>query len=141
MEKIYGYNIGFKLNEKACVGVTQDDLSIAATTKESITKVDKGNTNYVVVGHGVTFTVAGVVAKNGSDDATLDSDMLFEQSLKKGSDAEIPFVYTRGTLSSYKGVMIITAYSESSGSEDVATYSLSCQVIGDMAKVVESNDE
>ena len=37
-----GYNIALKVNGKTLAGRTQDDLNIAAKTKDSLTKDDKG---------------------------------------------------------------------------------------------------
>ena len=39
---ILGYNISISLNGKTVVGRTQEDLSISANVKESITKDDQG---------------------------------------------------------------------------------------------------
>lgn len=135
MKKQFGYNFGFKLNEKSCVGVTQDDLSVAPKTKESITKADKGNASSIITGHDITFTVAGVMAKKEEAEIFLDSDDILELALKKGEEAILPFIYSRGDLKSYKGNFSITGYSESSGSEDMGTYTLNCKVVGEMLPV------
>ena len=59
-----GYNIAFKLSvgntEKTIAGRTQDDLTIAARTKESLTKDDQGNARVSVTGHDVTFRASNI---------------------------------------------------------------------------------
>lgn len=138
MRKQLGYNFGFELNSKKCVGVTQDDFSISAKTKDSITKANRGNTETIVTGHDTTFTVAGVAAlRDTGETELLDSNDIMELALKTGEDAILPFVYTRGELKSYQGNFTITGYSESSGSEDVATYTLNCKVVGALELVTE----
>ena len=50
---VAGYNIALKLDTDQCTlaGRTQDDLTIAARTKESLTKDDSGSPQVAVVGH------------------------------------------------------------------------------------------
>ena len=56
-----GYNIAFKLGGKTIEGRTQDDLTVAARTKESLTKDDQGNAQVVVSGHDITFRASGLI--------------------------------------------------------------------------------
>ena len=56
-----GYNIALKLSTKTVCGVTQDDLSISALTKDSITKDDAGVIQSAVTGHEITFKVTGLI--------------------------------------------------------------------------------
>ncbi len=60
-----GYNIALKLNGKTIVGRTQDDLTIAAKIKESLTKDDAGETQYSVNGHDVTIKASALAEVNG----------------------------------------------------------------------------
>ena len=61
MAALEGYNISFKIGDKVLAGRTQDDLTIAARTKESLTKDDAGATQVAVSGHDITFHDQGSV--------------------------------------------------------------------------------
>ena len=61
MAALEGYNIAFKIGNKTLAGRTQDDLTIAARTKESLTKDDQGATQVAVIGHDITFRATGLV--------------------------------------------------------------------------------
>jgi len=131
--RILGYNIALKLNSKTCLGRTQEDLSVTPTVKESITKDDEGNKKYAITGQEVTFKVSGLVTFDSATGTTttMDSDDLMDQSLKKGSEAEIPCQYYRGTTGkAYSGTVIMTNYTESSNAEDEATYTADFKVTG-----------
>lgn len=130
-----GYNIKFKMGNKTLVGVTQDDLNVAALTKDSITKDDGGVKKSAVTGHDVTFTVAGLMAFDPTSGTTkVDSDALLVQSLLTGPAAEIDFTYVRGTGKSLSGKCIMTDYTESSPADpdNDATYSASFKTTGDV---------
>lgn len=139
MAKIPGYNIALKLGEKTCVGRTQEDLTVTPTIKESITKDDAGAKQFSVVGSEVTFKVSGLMEFDGTSSTKLDSDDLMEQSLKTGSAAEISAVYQRSTGDSYTGTVVMTGYSESSNSEDEASYTADFKVTGAFTKVTQQN--
>ena len=96
-----GYNIAFKVNNKTFAGRTQDDLTITPTIKESITKDDAGQKNSAVTGKEVTFSCQGLVILTDSATTKLVRDDC-----------------------------IITGYSESSNSEDEATYSVDLKSTG-----------
>lgn len=128
-----GYNIKFKMGNKTLIAVTQDDLSISALTKESITKDDNGVKQSAVTGHDVTFTVAGLIAFDSTSGTTkADSDALAAQALKTGAAAEIDFTYVRGTGKSLSGKCIMTDYSESSlaDPDNDPTYNASFKTTG-----------
>lgn len=137
MENIAGYNILFKLNDKLIAGETSSSIDIAAKVKESLTKADKGNTKRDVTGHDVTFSTNGVMQLLETEEKTtsLDAADLMELALLKGQEALIPFVYTRGSMQSYKGTMIITSYNETTDAEGNATYALNCSVSGELTPV------
>lgn len=139
MENIAGYSILFKLNDKLIAGDTSSSLDIAAKVKESLTKADQGNTQRDVTGHDVTFSTSGVMQLLEEEEKTtsLDADDLMGLALLKGTAAKIPFVYSRGSLKSYKGVMIITSYNETTDAEGNATYALNCSVSGELVPVTE----
>lgn len=133
--EILGYNIALKIGDKVIEAVTQDQFSISQTIKESLTKGDKGVTRAIVTGYGATFSTNGKINKNGTGDNGLDSDALIAQSLKKGSDAEVDFVYNRGELKGYSGKCVMTSYSEDSNADGEATWSAAWRVVTDLTEV------
>ena len=134
MAAVQGYNVALKLGTKTCIGRTQDDLSVTATVKESITKDDAGVKKFSVTGQEVTFKATGVMEFDGATATKLDSDALLEQALKTGTAAEIQVKYVRGSGDSYSGTAIITSYSESTNSEDEGTYTVDLKVTGSFTK-------
>lgn len=133
MSKQLGYNFYFTWGGKKIAGVTDDQLQITPNVKESITKDDEGDTQSEVVGQGVEITVNGLCYKNGSNETTkLDLDDLIALNLAKGDSAKIQFVYTRATGQAYTGYAIPNGYSESSNSEDYASFSQNFKVVGSM---------
>ena len=129
-----GYNITFKIGAKTIVGRTQDDLTIAATVKESLTKDDAGQKNFSVTGHEVTFKVSALMEVTGSGTNKMDRDDVIEQALKTGSAAVIAIHYLATGGDTYGGNAIITNYSESSNASDDATLSIDFKVTGTFAK-------
>ena len=137
--KVSGYNMMFKINSKTVLGVTQNELQVAAQTKDSITKDDGGVKNSEVTGHEITFNATGLVEVSSTGDTNkLDADDLLEQSLKTGESAIIPFVYDRGDgLDNYNGNCIMTNYSETTPADPDSdtTFSAAFRVSGSMSKV------
>ena len=128
---VEGYNIAFKLNNKTLAGRTQDDLTINPTTKESITKDDQGNKQSMVIGQEVTFAAQGMVEVSTTGATTkLTRDELIEMALKTGSAAVFPFVYSCVGGKSYSGNCVCTGYTESSNSEDTASWTMNFKVTG-----------
>jgi len=138
-----GYNISLTIGGKTLLGRTQEDLSIAAVTKTSITKDDQGVQQEQVVRHDVTFKVAALLS---IDDSTsthtkLDRDDVIALALATGSSAVVAVQYLCTGGATYGGNAIITGYSESS-SGDVdsdATISLDLKITGDFAAVTNGN--
>lgn len=130
---VIGYNIAFKANGKTFCGRTQDDLTIAATVKESITKDDQGEQQVVVVGHDVTFSCSGIIVVGETEATKLNRDEIIALSLLKGANAVVPIVYTVEGGTTYEGNAIITNYTESSNSEDNATYGIDFRVTGGLS--------
>lgn len=132
---VEGYNIAFKVNNKTLAGRTQDDLTITPTTKESITKDDQGNKQSMVIGQEVTFAAQGLVELSSTGDTSkLTRDDMIELALKTGSAAVIPFVYTCEGGATYSGNCVCTGYTESSNSEDTASWTMNYKVSGAMTK-------
>lgn len=137
--QILGYNILFKIGTKTICGTTQDDINIAARTKESIYKSLQGSSETVVTGHDITFSAQGLcMLDDASTSTVMDMDDMMEQALKTGSNAPIAFVYHRGGGDNYSGNCVITSYKESSNSEDTAEWSCEFKVTGTMSKVTAS---
>lgn len=124
-----GYNIAFKIGNKTLAGRTQDDLTIAAKTKESLTKDDSGSTQVSITGHDVTFRATGLIDVTGGTNI-LDRDDIIVDVLKTGNAAVLAFTYTTASGKTLSGNCVITNYSESSNSSDDATYTVDFRVTG-----------
>jgi len=132
MAVLEGYNIAFKIGNKTLAGRTQDDLTIAARTKESLTKDDQGATQVAVIGHDITFRATGLV-EMGTDSTTKSfRNTMIANALKTGSQAVLAFKYMATGGQAYGGNCIITNYSESSNSSDDASYTIDFRVTGAM---------
>ena len=135
---VNGYNIALKIGGKTIVGRTQDDLTIAATVKESIDKDDEGTKRFSVTGHEVTFKVSAMMSVDavGSGVQKVNRNFLIEKALKKSSAAVVVVTYACANGDSYTGNAIMTNYSESSNAEDEANLSADFKVTGAFTKVV-----
>lgn len=127
---VEGYNIALKVGNKTLAGRTQDDLSITPTTKESITKDDSGNKESRVVGHEVTFSCQGLVDVSASTTTKMGRDDIIALALATGSSAEVTVLYTCDGGDTYTGTAVCTGYTESSNSEDEATYTVDFKISG-----------
>lgn len=135
---VEGYNIALNINSKTVLGRTQEDLTISAVVKESITKDDLGVTQRSVVRHDVTFRVAALLSLNATGETTkLDRDDVIALALATGSTAVVPVQYLCQGGDTYGGNAIITGYSESSSADADAdtTLSLDLQITGAFSKV------
>ena len=135
---VAGYNIAFKIgtdsSAKTIAGRTQDDLTIAARTKESLTKDDQGATQVSITGHDITFRATALMDVTGGTNM-LDRDDLIADALKTGSQAVIAFTYMATGGATYTGNCVITNYSESSNASDDATITIDFRVTGAMTIV------
>ena len=130
-----GFNVRLKVNSKAIVAVTQDELSIDAQTKESYTKDDAGVKRTKVTGHDITFTVSALYEEAGSGAPTaLDRDDIIALALKEGDNASVPFEYGPSSGAIYTGKAIITGYKETTPADPTqdSTISLTLKVDGAM---------
>lgn len=134
---VEGYNISLTIGGKTLLGRTQDDLTIAAVVKESITKDDAGVMQRSVVRHDVSFKVSALLSLNGTTTTQLDRDDVIALALATGSGAVVAVVYTCTGGDAYGGNAIITGYSESSSADPDSdtTVSLDLQITGDFAIV------
>lgn len=126
---VAGYNIAFKIGGSTLAGRTQDDLTIAARTKESLTKDDQGATQSSINGHDITFRASGLVDVTGGSNI-LDRDDIVEDVLKTGSSAVLAFTYTTTGGKVLSGNCVITNYTESSNASDDATYTVDFRTSG-----------
>ena len=128
-----GYNIAFKLkvgnNYLTLAGRTQDDLTIAARTKESLTKDDAGATQVAVSGHDITFRATGLV--DLTSETAITRDTLLGYALQTASSAVFDFQYATNGNDLLSGQCVITNMSESSNASDDATYTVDFRVVGD----------
>lgn len=130
-----GFNVRLKVNSKAIIAVTQDELNIDAQTKESYTKDDAGVKRTKVTGHDITFTVAALYEEAGSGSITaLDRDDIIALALKEGDNASVPFEYGPSSGVIYTGKAIITGYKETTPADPTqdSTLSLTLKVDGAM---------
>ena len=130
-----GFNVALKVDNKTFAGRTQDDLNIAAVTKESLTKDDKGNAQQKVTGHNVTFKVSGLMDNSTEEPTRLTRDEVIEMSLRTGDDAIIPVRYGEDGGKIYGGNAIITGYTESTNAQGEATYGLDLAISGEFKEV------
>lgn len=130
-----GFNVRLKVNSKAIVAVTQDELNIDAQTKESYTKDDAGVKRTKVTGHDITFTVSALYEEAGSGSLTaLDRDAIIALALKEGDNASVPFEYGPSSGAIYTGKAIITGYKETTPADPTqdSTIGLTLKVDGAM---------
>ena len=133
-----GYNISLTIGGKTILGRTQEDLSIAAVTKTSITKDDAGVQQESVVRHDVTFKVSALLSLESETTHTkLDRDDVIALALQTGSGAVVAVQYLCTGGATYGGNAIITGYSESSSGEvdSDTTISLDLKITGSFAIV------
>lgn len=130
-----GFNVRLKVNSKAIVAVTQDELNIDAQTKESYTKDDAGVKRTKVTGHDIAFTVSALYEEVGSGSITaLYRDDIIALALKEGDNASVPFEYGPSSGTVYTGKAIITGYKETTPADPTqdSTLSLTLKVDGAM---------
>lgn len=130
-----GYNIAFKIavgmprTFKTFAGRTQDDLTIAARTRERLTKDDAGVAQVAVVGQDVTFRATGLVELASATAITRDELIGF--ALQAGANAAFEFRYAISGAPEYlTGTCVITNLSESSNASDDATLTVDFRVVG-----------
>ena len=136
---VNGYNIALRIGGKTIVGRTQDDLTIAATIKESQTKDDAGSKQYAVIGQEVSFKCSALLDVSGGSASAMDRDDLIALALEVGEDAEFEVTYEADEGDAYTGTGIITNYAESSNASDDATVSVDIKITGEFTKVTANN--
>lgn len=132
-----GYNIAFKigvqigqlLSYRVFAGRTQDDLTIAARTKERITKDDAGSPQVGISGHDITFRATGLVDLDSQFAITRND--LVAMALASGTSAVFNFEYATDGDDMLSGQCVITNLAESSNATDDATLTVDFRVVGD----------
>ena len=130
---VEGYNVSLSIGSKTVLGRTQEDLSISAVTKTSITKDDSGVQQEKVVRHDITFRVAALMSLDSeTTHSKLDRDDVIALALATGSSAVVSVSYACSSGTTYTGSAIITGYSESTSADldSDSTISLDLKVIG-----------
>ena len=134
---IPGYNVSISVGGKTILARTQEDLTIAAQVKESITKDDNGVKQKKVTGHDVSFKISALMSLNETGQTTqLDRDDIIALALVTGDSAPVTVVYAATGGDSYTGSAIITGYSESTAADPDtdSTISLDLQISGAFTK-------
>ena len=135
-----GFNVRLKVNSKAIVAVTQDELNIDAQTKESYTKDDAGVKRTKVTGHDITFTVSALYEEAGSGSITaLDRDDIIALALKEGDNASVPFEYGPSSGVIYTGKAIITGYKETTPADPTQDSAIALTLKVDGAMTLKSS--
>jgi hypothetical protein len=115
---ILGYNVSVSIGGKTILARTQEDLTIAAQVKESITKDDQGVTRRKVTGHDVSFRISALMELDASGTTNkLDRDDVIALALATGDSAPVNVLYTAAGGKAYGGSAIITNYTESSSAD------------------------
>jgi hypothetical protein len=130
---VAGYNIAFKYyaNEQfqfAIAGSVQDDMTIAARTKDRVTKDDAGVSQFAVTGQDVTFKVSGLCIIYGDNESGPPGRDWWLGQILAGT--EFPFVYLMDGGATVSGTAVMTNYTESSNATDDATFTADFRVTG-----------
>ena len=140
MAALEGYNIAFKIGDKTLAGRTQDDLTIAARTRESLTKDDQGAAQVAVIGQDVTFRATALVELSSEEAITRDA--LIGYALEAGDNAVFEFKYAIAGDNEYlTGNCVITNLTESSNASDEATLTVDFRVVGSAEIALEDDEE
>ena len=136
--RVKGYNIILSLNNKKVAGTTANSFGIKPKIKDSFIKDDLGQSQSETTGYDADFSISGICTE-----ITIAGELLLytdftdlRVACKAGT--LIPFVY--GPLATGQpietGTLIITDYKEDSDSENNATFSISCKLVGTMSTSV-----
>lgn len=131
---VEGYNIAFRIGGNTIAGRTQDDLTIAARTKESLTKDDAGSPQVSITGHDITFRATALMDVTGGT-GKISRDTLLADALATSTGAVLAFTYVAAGGATYGGNCVITNYTESSNASDDATITVDFRVSGAMSVV------
>lgn len=131
---VLGYNIILKADGKKFAGTTSNSFSISPETKDSITKDDEGVKRKVVTGYTWECGVEGLVMiKNTGETTLLDRNDIMGL-VKAGTVVEVVYGPIASGSKVQTGDAIITAFSESSDSENEGTYSITLGGTGELTE-------
>lgn len=130
---VAGYNIAFEYfaNDQfqfRMAGAVQEDMTIAARTKESITKDDAGSPSLAVVGQDVTFRVSGICIVYPDNESGPPARDWWISQILAGTEFTFWYVMQGGDM--IVGTCVPTNYSESSNATDDATFTADFRVTG-----------
>ncbi|MFP4365523.1 MAG: phage tail tube protein [Bacteroidales bacterium] len=144
---VTGYNILLKIDydgtSKYLGGVTDENFTINARTKERIRKEDNGIQKVVKTGYDVEFSINGVSEINESGDETtrLDKTDMIDMMMDVVNQ-ELDYVYGPKSPSTgditYTGTLLVMSYAESTNADGEATFTLNCRGNSGLTKVEES---
>lgn len=125
---VAGYNVAFRIGLQTIAGRTQDDLTVAARTRERLTKDDEGATQVAITGHDITIRATALVVVDDETNITRDDLLAMSLLTSEDQDSEFEFFYTAEGGDSYTGTCVITNFSESSNASDDATLTVDFRV-------------
>lgn len=135
-----GYNILFQIDNgdgtyKLFGGTTENTFDLSAKTKESIAKEDKGTSSTVITGYDHAYSVKGLVEINevGEEGDRMDQSAIIDLILNS-TVVDVAYGGSETGDAIYKGKAICEKYSESTNSEDEATYDASFKGNGKLTK-------
>jgi len=128
-----GYNTLVKAGNNTFAGVTQDDFSLSAEMKESITKADAGTKHTKIVRVPANITVAGLCSTDSSSSTVNDREAIIDLVLAKAS---VAITYVVETGLTYSGTGYLTAYKESTAADPDTdpTYSVEISIPNGLTK-------
>lgn len=127
-----GYNTLVKAGGNTFAGVTQDDFSLSAEMKESITKADAGSKRTKIVRVPASITVAGLCSTD-SGSTVNDREAIIDLVLAKAS---VAITYLVETGLTYSGTGYLTGYKESTAADPDTdpTYSVEISIPNGLTK-------
>ena len=131
---VLGYNIIIKSNDKKFLGVTSNSFSISPETKDSITKDDLGVKRSIVTGYTWEAGVEGLVMVKTSGETTVIDRNDIMAMAKAGTIVEVTYGQFAVGSKVQVGNAIVSAFSESTDSENEGTYSVTLKGTGALAE-------
>ncbi len=141
MAEQMAYNIALKQDDKIYAGYTDINLDISRKFKEVLTKKDKGMTRNSDDGYEWSLSVDGIctIPDNGDEATELGKEEIIALVLA-GGDVDICYGDMQVGKKVLTGTVKIEKYSEKSGSDGHATYSLSLKGEGALTEEIYSED-
>lgn len=126
-----GYNFIFTVNGLKYAGTQENTFGITPKTKESITKDDNGQMQIEADGYDSEITVKGICALAETGEALTHIDFTdLREAVKAGTKLTCVYGGKASGAATESGTYMITSYSESSGSEDYASFDATFKLDG-----------